>query len=119
MRQNVDLVQVVFHATEARAKAINEKYREQCFVAFREAEAILTETNLAVAAALDEVTETVTENYRITQILVLEAEAHRKWTHFFFLPLGVILACACVTSMLRVVSCKKLLHGHWPACLLG
>jgi hypothetical protein len=119
MRKSVELVQVVFHATETKAKAINEKYREQCFVELREAEAIWTETNLAVAVALDEITETVTENYRITQILVREAEDHRKSTYgvpyeagtrksarqrprrggdevtylsrIYFLPLGIVL----------------------------
>jgi len=119
MRESVELVQVVFHATETKAKAINEKYREQCFIELREAEAILTETNLAVAVALDEITETVTENYRITQILVREAEDNRKFTYgvpyeagtrksagqrprrggdevtylsrIYFLPLGIVL----------------------------
>ena len=119
MRKSVELVQVVFHATETKAKAINEKYREQCFVELREAEAIWTETNLAVAVALDEITETVTENYRITQILVREAEDNRKLTYgvpfeagtrksagqrprrggdgdtylsrIYFLPLGIVL----------------------------
>ena len=119
MRKSVELVQVVFHATETKAKAINEKYREQCFVELREAEAIWTETNLAVAVALDEITETVTENYRITQILVREAEDNRKFTYgvpyeagtrksarqrprrggdedtylsrIYFLPLGIVL----------------------------
>jgi len=119
MRKSVELVQVVFHPTETKAKAINEKYREQCFVELREAEAIWTETNLAVAVALDEITETVTENYRITQILVREAEDNRKLTHgvpyeagtrksarqrprrggdedtylsrIYFLPLGIVL----------------------------
>jgi len=112
MKQNVDLVQVVFHATEAKAKAISEKYREQCFVAFREAEAILAESNLAVAAALDEITEITTDNYRKTNVLVLEAEAIRKWTYLFFLPLGVVLAGVCMAAIVRIVSCKKLLRGH-------
>jgi len=112
MKQSVDLVQAVFNTTEAKAKAINDKFREQCFVAFREAEAILTETNLAVAAVLDEITETATENSRITKILLLEAEAHRRWTHFFFLPLGVVLAGVFVAAILRIVSRKKLDPGH-------
>ena len=112
MRQSVDLVQEVFYATEAKAKAISEKYRKQCFAAFREAEAILAETNLAVAAALDEITETVTENYRKTKIRVLEAEPLRKWTYFFFLPVGVVLAGIFVAAMLRIVARKKLLPAH-------
>jgi len=112
MKQSVDLVQAVFHATEAKAKAINQKYREQCFVAFREAEEILTETNKAVAAALDEVMETASDNFHKTKILVLEAEVHRRWRYFFFLPLAVILAVVAVAALFRIVPCKKLFPAH-------
>jgi len=112
MKQSVDLVQAVFHALEAKAKAINENYRKQCFGAFREAEDILRETNLAVSAALDEIMETASDNFHKTKILVLEAEAHRKWIHFFFLPLAVVLAGVFVAALFRVVPCKKLFPAH-------
>merc|ERR550517_447104 len=117
MKQNVDLVQVVFHATEAKAKAINEKYREQCFMAFREAEAIFAETNLALTTAVHEITKISTENYRITNNYILKAKALRKWTRFFFLPLGGVLAGVCAAAMVRFVFWKKMFPRHHHAYL--
>ena len=108
MKRNVDLVQVVFHATEAKAKAINEKYREQCFMAFREAESIFEETNIALTTAVHEITEIATENYRITNIHILKAKALRKWTRFFFLPLGGVFAGVFAAAMVRFVFWKKM-----------
>ena len=96
---------------EAKVIAINEKYREERFIAFSKAEAIWAETNLAVSTTLDEIIDLATEIYQKTNTLVHEAEALRKWTKII-LSLTAILAGICVTAMLIVVLCKKLLRGR-------
>ena len=111
MKHNVDLVQMLFHATEVKAKVIVDKYKQKCFQAFKEAESIMLNTNLAILSARDQIIEEASENYRKTNLLVLEAKALRKWTHLI-LPLSAILVSACLMITLSVVICKKRLQGH-------
>merc|ERR1712130_914707 len=91
MRKSVDLVQGDFHVTEVKAEAIKEEYRQHCFVAFRKAEAVVKETNLATARALDEIKRTTDNNFNETMKLVLHAESCRKLAYCFIVLL-VILA---------------------------
>ena len=114
MKQNVDLVQLLFHGTEAKAKAIDKEYREQLIIISREAEAILADMKLAIAAAVDEITRITTENYQKTKILVLEAQALRRRKNLLLL-LGTILASLCVAALATVAYhrfCKKLPFGR-------
>merc|ERR1711962_681546 len=111
MKHNVDLVQMLFHATDVKAKVIVDKYKEQWFKAFREADAIMSNTNLAILSTRDQIIEEAIENYRKTNVLVLEAKALRKWTHFV-VPLSAFLVSACIITAFSVFICKKRLQGH-------
>jgi len=135
MKQSVDLVQVVFHATDAKANAIHMKYREERFITFSKAEAIWAETNLAVSTALDEIIDMTTENCnKISTLGDAENEIIRKlnlyldWPAIFFPTFFVTCVVALLIFYLfvimlhilcrklhcaidRIVSCKKLLPG--------
>ena len=111
MKHNVDLVQMLFHASDMKAKAIVDKHKEQWFNAFREADAIMSNTNLAILSTRDQIIEEAIENYRKTNVLVLEAKALRKWTHFNVL-LSAFLVSACIITTFSVFIYKKRLQGH-------
>merc|ERR1711962_1898015 len=111
MKHNVDLVQMLFHATDVKAKVIVDKYKEQWFKAFREADAIMSNTDLAILSTRDQIIEEAIENYRKTIALVLEAKALRKWTHFI-VPLSAFFVSACIITAFSIFICKKRLQGH-------
>merc|ERR1711962_1068594 len=48
MKHNVAVVQMYFHASDVTAKAIVDKYKEQWFNAFRDADAIMSNISLAI-----------------------------------------------------------------------
>ena len=111
MKHDVDLVQMLFHALDVKAKAIVDKYKEQWFNAFKEADAIMSNTNLEILSARDQIIKEATENYRKTNVLVLEAKALRKWTHFI-VPLIAFFVSACIITTFSVFIYKKRLQGH-------
>ena len=111
MKHNVDLVQMLFHASDMKAKAIVDKHKEQWFNAFREADAIMSNTNLAILSTRDQIIEEAIENYRKTNVLVLEAKALRKWTHFI-VPLIAFFVSACIITTFSVFVYKKHIQGH-------
>jgi len=93
MRKSVDLVQEVFHETEVKAEGINEEYRQKCFVAFREAKDVVTETKLAIAREVDYIKRTAAYNFHQTKNLVLKAERNRILTIFcIFGAVGITFA---------------------------
>merc|ERR1711962_762649 len=107
MKHNVDLVQRLFHASDAKAKAIVDKYKEQWFNAFREADAIMSNISLAILSARDQIIEEAIE----TNLLVLEAKAWRKRTHFI-LQFSAFLVSTCIIVVISVFIWKKPLQGH-------
>ena len=102
---------MLFHASDVKAKAIVDKHKEQWFNAFREADAIMSNTNLAILSTRDQIIEEAIENYRKTNVLVLEAKALRKWTHFNVL-LSAFLVSACIITTFSVFVYKKHIQGH-------
>jgi len=93
MRKNVDLVQDVFHVTEVKAEGIKEEYRQQCFVASREAKDVVTETKLAIAREIDYTKRTAGYNFHKTKDLVLKAQGTEGTLRFFcivFLVIGAV-----------------------------
>ena len=107
MKHNVDLVQRLFHASELKAKAIVDKYKEQWFNAFREADAIMSNISLAILSARDQIIEEAIE----TNLLVLEAKAWRKRTHLI-LQFSAFLVSTCIIAVVSVSIWKKPLQGH-------
>ena len=107
MKHNVDLVQRLFHASDAKAKAIVDKYKDQWFNAFREADAIMSNISLAILSARDQIIEEAIE----TNLLVLEAKAWRKRTHFI-LQFCAFLVSTCIIAVISIFIWKKRLQGH-------
>merc|ERR1711962_1630881 len=107
MKHNVAVVQMYFHASDVTAKAIVDKYKEQWFNAFRDADAIMSNISLAILSARDQIIEEAIE----TNLLVLEAKAWRKRTHFI-LQFSAFLVGTCIIVVISVFIWKKPLQGH-------
>merc|ERR1711953_1633632 len=111
IKQKADLIQAMFDTTEAKAKSLIEKYRDQCFVKLREAKEILSETHSAVDDAANK--NRRTEELLTSKINVLEALIVREWTKFIFklIFIGiVILTVLCLIVKFSIVVGKKLLR---------
>jgi len=108
IKHNVDLVQMLFHASDTKAKAIVDKYKERWFNVFREADAIMSNISLAILSARDQIIEEAIE----TNLLVLEANAWKKRTHFT-LKFSAFLVSTCIIAVFSVFIWKKPLQGHY------
>jgi len=92
MNHNVNLVQELFHASDVKAKAIIDKYKEQ--YAVREAEAITVNTKLALSSRRDQIIKEANENCRMT----IKANSVGIWTTFIINVIIVFLIVVGVSS---------------------
>merc|ERR1711963_307224 len=84
--------------TEAKAEAFNTEYKQQCFVAFREAKDIVTETRLDTQRALDKIERIAWDNFYKTKNLKIKSEHNKKVTYLVIFVL-VLLTGGCVKAL--------------------